>query len=192
MDGEGTDQDGARYRLTLSGAGVTVEREIPGYVAARIISMVMGGSNPPGGGTSSWGSDPTMQSQGSGVVADTVGEFLQATGATSNPEKILAIAVFLAERKQKADFSRADIRAQFRAAGEPNPANFPRDFQKAVASRWLAPVEGSKDSFFVTNTGRGAVSGRFDGPRRGAVTRPIRRRSRRASGASLGASPQAE
>jgi hypothetical protein len=172
-----TTPEAASYRLTLKGHGIAVERDVGEAVAASIIALVMGAA----GGTLSVGGALAglRSSQLPTEIGDTVGEFVQASGASTNFEKIAAVAVFLADRRGQATFSRADIRAQFQIAGEPNPANFPRDFQRAVANRWLAPSDSARDSFFVTNTGRQAVAQGFGSEGRQPLARPARRRPRR-------------
>jgi len=167
------------YHLSLSGTGISVDRDVPEEVALAVVSLVMGGSGvlPGRAGTSALAA--RVGSQLNPVSGDTVGEFVQASDASTIPEKIAAIGVFLADYRDKSVFSRGDVKAQFRAAFEPNPSNFPRDFQKAVRSRWIAASDGSKDAFFVTNTGRNAVVARFEGSSRQVASRPIRRRPRK-------------
>jgi hypothetical protein len=174
------DAEPAVYHVSLKGGGIAVDRDVPEAVAVAVVTLVMGGSAalPLAGGPAPVGR--RGQQQGSLVAGDTVGEFVQASGASTSPEKIAAMALYLTDYRDKGEFSRAELKAQFRTAGEPNPSNFPRDLQKAVASRWIAPVEGSKDAFFVTNTGRTAVTERFEGSSRGVVSRPARRRHRKA------------
>src|SRR5438445_805629 len=66
-------------------------------------------------------------------------EFLQQADVSAGIHaKILAVGRYLRDFEGQADFTRDDIRTRFRTAGEGQPANFPRDFQKAVRAGWIA------------------------------------------------------
>jgi hypothetical protein len=84
-------------------------------------------------------------------------EFLDQVGARSNPEKITAFASFLRDHQQQEDYSRDDLRACFRSAGEALPGNFARDFQMAVQSGWIAEEHGKPGRYYLTRKGDDAI-----------------------------------
>src|SRR5690606_38433132 len=81
--------------------------------------------------------------------------------AKRNPDKILAIAAFLREATGAEDFSADEIKAYFPKAGEKVPANYNRDFKWVISSGWMAENHQQPDRFYITNTGRRALSEKF-------------------------------
>jgi len=67
--------------------------------------------------------------------------------------KILTVGRYVRDFEGRGDFTRDEIRERFRSAGEPQPANFPRDFQKAVRAGWIAEDPKKRGRFYVTRTG---------------------------------------
>jgi len=115
-------------------------------------------------------------------------EFLEETQATRNPDKITAIAEYLALHEEVELFTRDDIKGRYRSAGEAAPANFPRDFAWALRNGWVAEDSKSPGSFYVTSKGRTAVENKFPDEIKKATAQPAgRKRSRKA-----GSTPPAE
>jgi len=84
--------------------------------------------------------------------------------------KILAVGRYLRDFEGQSDFTREDIRNQFRSAGEPQPANFPRDFQKALRAAWIAE-DRQNGRYYVTRTGDQEIDRRQD---QGSAPQPAR------------------
>lgn len=164
--------------LSLKGEGLTVNTKLTKAVALAVINVAYGGApnapalprtdtagqSAPGGGT---GTDEQV----------TAGEYIESVNAGSNPEKITAFGVFLRDTRGQENFTREDIRGAFRAAHEPAPANFGRDFRTALSNRWVASDGENSDNYFVTSSGKKVVADHFTAPR----TRRTRRKATRAS-----------
>lgn len=140
------------YELTLLGQGVEIRRRLPESVALRVIALVMGG-----GPSAAVPSAPRPKSA-SGL---TLGEFLHETNATRNPDRILAIAVYLIRHLGQSGVTKDELKSQFQIAGQALPANFARDFAWTVSNRWIAPSLDNPGEFFVTSTGIKAVEEGF-------------------------------
>jgi hypothetical protein len=170
----------ATYKLSLSGHGVSVERQVSEDVALRVIALTMGGDRPPLSPLASAAAQPgpTRRLQ---AVDLSVGEFLTEVEAKRNPDKIVGIGVYLHDQIGRATFAREDVKAQFQAAGESPPANFSRDFNWALGAKWLAAPSGAPKEFYVTKTGRAAVDAHFSSEiiKASAQGKAIRRRSTR-------------
>lgn len=160
------------YRLTLTGGGLNLERQIGESEALSIVSIVMGGRR----------GDAPLRDGGS-TTSDaptglTEGEYLEQSGADKYPEKMLALGAYIEDELGQVSFTRNDVREAFERAREPLPGNFARDFGVALSNRWIAEVRGSKDDFHVTGTGKKIVNAKFAADAR-PTTRPRRRRRAR-------------
>jgi hypothetical protein len=111
------------FSLRLSGEGINIEQEIEQRVALQVVQVVMGGSA---------ATFPTTSAKPNAGRSDSVSlslrEHLDKIGASKKPEQITAIAHYICEIEDQADFGRDDIRSRFITAREPPPANFGRDF----------------------------------------------------------------
>lgn len=144
------DADSGPYRLTLEGDGLRLERTLDRDEAHRVLALVLGwepaAPAPAAVGTTA----KPMQS---------AREALDASGASSNPEKILAFAVHLERDEGKQHFTRLDIKRCFAAAREAPPHNLNRDFVTAVSYGWIH--EEANGRSYATTTGRSAIDSRF-------------------------------
>lgn len=145
------------YNLKLKGGGVTVDRQISEEQARQIVAVVMGGAALAAPLTRAASGIATPRASGQTGLR----EFINQVAAERNPEKILAIGAYLIDKLGQEDFSREDIKAQFKKAGEGMPGNYSRDFRWAVTAGWIAPDPQAEDRFFVTETGRGALELQF-------------------------------
>ncbi len=144
------------FRVTIDGPGVKIEREVDSAGASVLMSFLVGGGRLPTATTTAAllghqgeaAGDPGAQDVGN----QTIGEFLVESNAASHSHKILAFGVYFTRTGRK-DFTRQQIEESFQDARESKPGNFSRDFSGVVAKKWMAPTAGSKDSFWVTNTG---------------------------------------
>jgi hypothetical protein len=175
------------FTVSIKGDGVTVEKSVPAHVARQMISLIMGG-------TVSY--EPLPREEAPIFTNDAAGlahssrpgsrrtslrEFLEETQATRHPDKITAIAQYLALHEKADLFTRDEIKGRYRSAGEAAPANFPRDFGWAVRNGWIAEDSKSSGSFYVTSKGRAAVENKFSDEDKKATVQPSgRKRSRKA------------
>lgn len=169
---------GSKYSISIRGTNFEMDREIEEPAALSVISLLMGGRPMAGAGPASvvksarQAETPTID-EGSGAHALSPGEFLSEVEAKRNPDKIVALAEYL-RLNGDSTFSKDEIKDLFQAAHEPQPANFPRDFNAAAEAKLIAPVQGEKDAFYVTNTGQKAVGNRFPPEMRKPVNKPRR------------------
>jgi hypothetical protein len=160
----GADVASPKYKLSLTGEGITVERDVSGDVARDIIALVMGGT------VTSRGTRQTTPSGPKGATGKSIREFIDETGAKKNPQIVTAIGQYLIDQEGQERFTRTEVKARFAQAGEPTPANIHRDFALAVTSGWIA--ENPRNEFYVTDSGRRAIEARFEGQK---IRRPRRR-----------------
>jgi hypothetical protein len=171
------------FAVSIKGQGVTIEKTVPVNVARQMINVIMGGAEEPQ--VSKYNLPEVGSAAAQGGRRISLREFLHESQASSNPEKITVIAEYLREHEGKEEFARDEIKGLFRQAGEGAPANFPRDFSVAVRNGWVAEDTKSPGSFFVTNTGRAAISNKFSGEiKKGGVQPASRKRSRKAKASS--------
>jgi hypothetical protein len=175
------------YELKLTGNGVTIERTVPSGVARAVVALVMGGS-PAASGSFRSPSRPLGSPAAATVEpGQSVGEFITEVEAKRNPDKIAAIAVYLADAQGLQTFTRDEVRSMFQLAGEPLPGNFHRDFSWTVTNKWLGEQHGTPGAYYVTKTGRQAVADHFGKDVKAGTKLTTRRRRRRAA-----ATPEAE
>jgi hypothetical protein len=149
MEKDMQDEPSGPYQLTLEGDGLKLERSLDRDEAHQILALVLRMPTaialPGAAGTAA----PRLSSR----------EALDASQASSNPEKILAFAVHLERDENKPHFTRLDIKRCFTAAREPPPHNLNRDFVTAVSYGWIH--EEANGRAYATSTGRGAIDSRF-------------------------------
>lgn len=168
------------YSLVVEGDGIKIERQIPEQLALQIISLVMGGSQPVLSVAKSFlPKPPTGIIPHSGGMKLSLREFMDSAGAKRNPEKIVAIGAYLIQEHGQDGFTRKDVKALFKNAGEPLPGNYTRDFNWAVSNGWLAANPSAPNEYFVTNTGFEAIKNSFSSEIRQTTKLP--RRSKRRS-----------
>jgi hypothetical protein len=175
-----SDEKGAeRFKITVEGDGLKLDRSIDESRAREIINILMGGAAAPPPGTPRIEplQGPLNAASGQPGVRLSLREFLNIAQAANWPAKITAIGVYLQDHEGQADFTREDVRARFRHAGEGQPGNYHRDFAVAVGNGWVAEDSRKPGSHYVTNTGRQAVESKFAGEVKRAST-PVRRKSR--------------
>lgn len=180
MGAEENSSEAKPFVVKLQGEGLTFETAISAQQVASIMALALGAVPiaPPGGGggashAAAARSEDNLLAPGERL---SLREFLDASEAKRLPEKILAIGLYLEQHEQQPGFSRDDIKSRFRSAGEAPPGNFPRDFAVAVSSGWIAEDHANKGTFYVTKTGKGAVSARFAPEVAKTQRRPSRRR----------------
>jgi len=158
------------YKLTLKGAGISIDRELDQPTAFAVLQVIMGGQRPTPAASGPVGTAPRASGQRLSVR-----EMLEDSGAKTIPEKIVVIGCFLRDQEERTTFSRDENKARFRTAGEAIPRNFPRDFGKAVRAGWIAEDHENVGEFYVTRRGDDVVASGFAG-NTSVSARPRRRR----------------
>jgi hypothetical protein len=148
-----------KYHLSLQGPGITIDTTVDRKTAGAIAQMTFGGSAaPPPQGQGGMHRPLALASSAQKV---SLREYLQGSAPDRGIHtKILAVARYMRDIENQSDFTREDVRARFRSAGEPQPANFHRDFQKAVRAAWIAEDHQNRGRFYVTRTGDDAIDRR--------------------------------
>ena len=166
-------------KLTISGR-LQFEDQITLAQAAHIVAYLDSGNAPTG---------PTHQSpqlRGLGNLRGGLSnprEALDASRAKTNPEKIVALALYVAQDGSKETFSLEDIKPLFRRARESPPGNISRDFDVAIRAGWVSEAE-TKGEFFVTQKAAHVLEAGFETVRGATASSGSRSRaSRTAAGA---------
>lgn len=140
------------FKLRIEGPGISVNKDVDRLVALSVIRAVLGDVS---SSRSHDAQNGDHSPEGQPPLA--LREYLDGIGAQTKVAQILAISAFLTDFSKQKDVSRDEIKAMFAEAAEPMPANFPRDFGKVRKAGWLAPSHGSKDRYYVTQSGRAAL-----------------------------------
>lgn len=162
------------FVIQIEGPGLTLKREAEEAMVLRILGILLGTRA------------QTMFAQASGLqasvappevanVGESPREYLDRSGAKTNPEKITALGLYLRAQGSES-FSPRNLRDLFVAAGEAAPKNMTRDIKEAVRSGWAAIRPDQPDSYYVTNRGETAAAGGF------GAGRTVVRRSNRSKG----------
>lgn len=185
------------YKISISGDGVKIEKEISADTARLVVNIVMGGqaSDAPAGSVSGASigvganASPKPQSTTHAGTKLSLREFFNECEASTNQEKITAIAAHMKIYGGKVQFLREEVLTGFRQAGEVAPKNYHRDFSKAVASGWIAEDTGNAGSFYITHTGEKVVQGKFSPDLKKSASRPgAKRRGKKGKASGAGTS----
>jgi hypothetical protein len=157
------------YKVTIDGLGLSLEREVSKEIGDQIVVLILTGNAamatpvrlPVGDGRS--GALPVQPGKKSGADQPqlSIREFLNEHDPKRSPDKITAIGVYLKDHSDLETFGRTELETAFQSAAEPIPANLPRDLAWAVRSGWIAARPGTKGQYYVTNSGRQAVTQKF-------------------------------
>lgn len=167
-----TDSDGA-FKITVEGDGLSITREIDASALRRVLHVILGGNDVPEASPDG-GAVGAQDSSSRPEVS--LREYLTASGAKRHPDRIVAIGHYIEVHEGRAGFSRDDIKARFRSAGEAPPGNFPRDFAIALKSGWIAQDAKNPGQLYVTRSGQAAIEDHFNGAPKQARTKLRRRR----------------
>lgn len=94
---------------------------------------------------------------------------LDQSGAKTNPERIVAFALYAMQQSGKQTFTLEDVRPLFRLARERTPGNMSRDLDVAIRAGW-ATESDTKGEFYVTDRAHGVLESGFDALRSGKTT----------------------
>ena len=162
MSNDAGDATEKAYDVIVKGPGLAADRKVDLPTALAVMQVVFGESPPPPTAPAGKAVQTNLPAvQRPQLVS--VREFLEESGARSIPAKIAAIGRYLRDQESHHDFSRDEIRLRFRSAGEAMPANFHRDFQKAVTAGWIGEDPQSRGRFYVTRRGDEAIDRKFEG-----------------------------
>lgn len=170
---------GETYNLTLTGGGLSVNREVDEATAFQILAVVMGGATLPrvtsGGSGGAHAVDlPRSRPPAAGRLS--LREHMDEFEPKRNPDKILAIAAYLTDTREMDTFTPDEVKKEFRNASEPVPANYSRDWNWAVANGWIAKADDEPGEFYITLRGREALTQKFSADVKKATKQTSRRR----------------
>jgi len=91
-----------------------------------------------------------------------VREALESANAKSHAQKITVFGQFIAKSNASELFTTDEIKEQYQAAREKSPGNhFSRELDNAVSSGWIAPAQGQKNTYYVTQKGEKVIDESF-------------------------------
>jgi hypothetical protein len=109
---------------------------------------------------------------------------LDRSGAKTNPERIVAFALYAMQQSGKEAFTLDEVKPLFRQARERTPGNMSRDLDVAIKAGWVAESD-TKGDFYVTGRAHGVLDSGFEAIRSGKTgsgkSRSNAKRPRRAS-----------
>ncbi|HEV7341256.1 MAG TPA: hypothetical protein VGN68_06445 [Sphingopyxis sp.] len=144
------------YSISIKGPGLSFQRECSFEEASRAIAALAGGAAKPAA------VDVQKESRAASVEPVSIRERLDELGGKTKVEQILVISEWLISQNGMKSVTKDDIKSSFVDAAEPLPSNFPRDFANVLKRGWLATVHGDRNSFYVTQTGRKALTTKFE------------------------------
>jgi hypothetical protein len=167
-------------RVTVSGRGIELTRDVPIALLPRLIALLVGPRDQVAAATDTIHTNvQDIHGGAPGVSAPErpvgVAEYIRDKRPQTSSDTILVLAAYLELHESRRPFGRDDLRRLMRTARLPEPANFPRDIGVAVGKGYIQPLE---DGFQLTNSGLEMVS--QPGPlvpSRGRPSRPRRPRS---------------
>jgi hypothetical protein len=172
------------YHLILKGQGVVIDKMVNARQAGSITQIAFGAYSvePPTEVMPPQSLSVPLVNRMMDLKSPSSGQRLSLREYLQNADvdrgihgKILAVGRYVRDYENQSDFSREDIRARFRSAGESQPANFHRDFQKAVRAGWIAEDHQNRDRFYVTRTGDDEIDRRQGQTLNSKPARPRRR-----------------
>lgn len=154
------------YKVRIDGEGLTFEREISKEIAEKILMLIISGANPTVQVPKSAANPPATQNDETLAAQKhhsdlSIREFLDKHNAKRNPDIITAAGLYLSIYENMPYFTKEDILNAFELAAEPAPKNFPRDLRWAIKVGWIAEKRGDAGTYFVTSSGKTAVSTSF-------------------------------
>lgn len=154
------DETDEKFTLSLTGEGISIEKEITKRTALAIVAAVLGAR-----GDAIPAASTQVSERSAFNPAKSLREFLTETAPTTHNERIVTIGLYFHECKSKDTFSKDDIEAGFRSARELLPKNLSRDLGRTIGVGWIEDA-GEKGRYHVTNTGKKAVQTCFGRQRR--------------------------
>lgn len=144
-------------KLTIRGAGLVFDRDIPDHLVLRVMNLVLTGVS----GSETRKQDDDTRDSGTDGRKESLAEFYRRAEPRKIPEKLATIGAYFQKVIEKDSFTLDDLRGQFRAVNEPVPGNLPRDLKVAQGAGWIAEEHDQRGEYFVTRTGLDAVEAGF-------------------------------
>lgn len=170
-------------KLTMTGK-LSYDDDITVVQAAQIIAYLHSGTTPTSsvGPVAGNGEVIGVEASERRRVALSPRDVLVSSGAKTNPEKIVAFALYVERQGDKDTFTVDDVKPLFRQAREPAPGNLSRDLDTAIRLNWVA-ASSEKGEYYVTDVTANVLESGFDSIRPGrggsakakAKTAPSRR-----------------
>lgn len=173
---------GPQYKVSITGPGANIERDIPFEVFRRILMLLYveetetrkGAAKP----VAAEGSR-ARPAVGIGDAAPSLREYFDRHEASTNSGKLAAVGAFKKAYSGENSLTPEELTQAFLDAGEPSPANLPRDIKETIRKGWIARKPGEDDIYYVTGSGEKAVQANFQVVAKGGARRR-RRTGRRA------------
>jgi hypothetical protein len=176
------------FTVQIEGPGLTLKREVEEPVVLRVLGVLLGSKAQTIFAQSSGLQSPIAPPVVVANLGESPREYLDRSGAKTNPEKITALGLYLRAQGTES-FTARNLRDLFVSAGEATPKNLPRDIKDTVRAGFLAAHPDQADNYYVTNRGETTAAGGFT--ERPSVSRRSTR-SRGTNGPSEGGAPVAQ
>ena len=140
-------------KISITGK-VAYTDEISIAQAARIITFL--NSDEAEATTSAFGIQTPAQEQDSPASSTSTNKIsnprdaLDVSGATKNPEKIVALGAYVLQDGGET-FKIEDVKSAFRRARETQPANFTRDLNAAISAGWIFESDEAPGEYYLNN-----------------------------------------
>lgn len=159
--------DESTIKLKMTGK-LSYDDDITVGQAAQIIAYLHSGMTPtsPAGSTEGVGGAIGVAAPEGRRVGLSPRDALVSSGAKTNPEKIVAFALYVERQGDKDTFTVDDIKPLFRQARESTPQNLSRDLDAAIRSNWIA-ASTEKGEYYVTDLAASVLKSGFDSLRPG-------------------------
>lgn len=151
-------------KLSITGK-LSYSDDITVTQAAQIVAFLNSGESagiptaPPAGANGGLlGATPTPPPR----PAQSPREALEASGAKTNPERIVAFGLSITQQGGKETFTIDEVRPLFRRAGVAAPGNLSRDFTSTVSLGWIAESESVSGEYYVLDRAAGVLSTGFE------------------------------
>ncbi len=162
-------------KLVITGL-VSFEHDITLGQAAQVIALIGAPDEAMGGGAPGGWTQPRHQAGRQHVPSGGLSsprEALEASGAKTNPERIVALALYVAQQSGQDTFTVDAIKPLFRQAREPIPGNISRDLDGAIKAGWVTETD-TRGEFYVVGKAANVLESGFESLRgtRNSGTKP--------------------
>jgi len=180
------------YQVSIKGPGIAVSKAVDSSIALQIVTTLI---DP---GTHGFAPQvpqavaPTPSPTAAPAFtrppdATSIGEYIESLEARRNPDKIVAIGLYIKKYQGNNTFVKEDLKRYFQQAGETPPANINRDVRATLAAKWIAPAtdpNAEPNTYWVTNKGAQAAAQHFSAEvqKTAPTKRTVRRRTNKSNG----------
>lgn len=167
--------DQGSYKLTLTGAGVSIRRSVSEITARSIITLVMGGPTDAEGA----GSEPGARGGTERIDASSPKAFMTSRRPKTDMERVTCLAYYLTHSKSTASFKTKDLTDLNIEAAQPKLSNPSATARNAVANGYLSLAGGARKQ--ITSKGEALVTALPDRDKVAAAMaeHPTRKRKKR-------------